>query len=64
MLRQLVIQHLIGRLCDPRQPIQSLHGLPANVAEGLLKQLMKEKLLRPKTLHPFIPRFLFNAICV
>ncbi|ELU15470.1 hypothetical protein CAPTEDRAFT_224593 [Capitella teleta] len=58
MLRQLVIQHLIGRLCDPRQPIQSLHGLPANVAEGLLKQLMKEKLLRPKTLHPFIPSHL------
>ncbi len=53
-LTDLVIEHVSGRVCDSRHPLVGLQGLPADVASKVLDHLIKERLLRPKTLHPFV----------
>ena len=53
-LVQSVIQHISTRICDTKHPILSLGGVPADVALKLLDHLIKEKLLKPKTLQPFV----------
>ena len=54
-LTQLAIRLLTSRLCDARVPLLSLGGVPADVAGKIFEHLVKEKLLRPRTLQPFVP---------
>ena len=52
-LVQLCMKDLTSRICDPRTQM-TLSGLPAGLAERFLVHLIKEKLLRPKTLQLFL----------
>ena len=53
-LTALIVRDVSNRICDTRNPILSLQGMPAEVAYRVLEHLIKEKLLRPKTLNPFV----------
>ena len=53
-LLQTVMRHVSGRICDTRHPITGLQGLPAQLASRVLQHLVKERLLYPRTLQPFI----------
>ena len=53
-LVQLVIRNVCGRICDSRNPIFGMQGIPVDVAMKVVEYLIKEKLLRPKTLQLFV----------
>ena len=51
---QMLIQHICGRICDTRHPLTGMQGIPADIGIKVIEHLIKEKLLKPKTLHPFV----------
>lgn len=53
-LRFLVIKFVTASICSARQTYTGLHGLPSSLALQILAHIVKEGLLRPKTLHAFI----------
>lgn len=53
-LESLCIKHVAKRLQGCHHQIQSLGGLPHSVCEKLIKQLMKDKALNPKSMQPFL----------
>ncbi|XP_064614450.1 uncharacterized protein LOC135478110 [Liolophura sinensis] len=61
-LAHLCICHVTSRICDPRTPILSLGGVPEEVTQKILSHLMKEKLLRFKTLQIFVSSHLRRLI--
>ncbi|XP_052245396.1 uncharacterized protein LOC127854414 isoform X2 [Dreissena polymorpha] len=61
-LLQLALKHVAARLNDPRHQILSLAGIPEEMAQIILGFLIKEKLLKPKTLNAFIPCYLLKLI--
>lgn len=49
------LKQVTSRLNDPRHQLLSLAGLSEEIAQVILEYLIKEKLLKPKTLNAFIP---------
>ncbi|XP_013390366.1 uncharacterized protein LOC106158809 isoform X2 [Lingula anatina] len=56
-LLQQCTRHVSQRLCDPRvmSMTSPLGCLPTELAEKLLQYVLKERLLKPKTLNAFLP---------
>ncbi|KAL3832440.1 hypothetical protein ACJMK2_024082 [Sinanodonta woodiana] len=61
-LMQLCLHHISSRLNDPQHQIMSLSGISEELAQRILSYLLKEKLLKPKTLNVFIPCYLRRII--
>ncbi|WAQ94497.1 hypothetical protein MAR_006968 [Mya arenaria] len=54
-LAQMCLKNVANRLNDPRHQLLSLAGISEEMAQIILEFLIKEKLLKPKTLNAFIP---------
>lgn len=54
-LLNLCMNHISQRLNDPVHQIRSLSGVAEDLAQKLLDYLLKNRLLKPKTLNAFIP---------
>jgi len=53
-LREMLIKYVSGHVCSTRNPITGLQGLPAQIASSIIDYLLRERLLRPKTLQAFV----------
>ncbi|KAJ8313977.1 LOW QUALITY PROTEIN: hypothetical protein KUTeg_008538 [Tegillarca granosa] len=63
-LLQLCMSHVAQRLNDPRHLLRSLSGISEDLAQKLLQHLLRQKLLKQKTLNAFIPCFLRKLIVI
>lgn len=54
-LLNLCMNHISQRLNDPVHQLRSLSGVAEDLAQKLLDYLLKNRLLKPKTLNAFIP---------
>ena len=54
-LLNLCMNHISNRLNDPANQIRSLSGVAEDLAQKLIEYLLKNRLLKPKTLNAFIP---------
>lgn len=61
-LLQLCMSHVAQRLNDPRHLLRSLSGISEDLAQKLLQHLLRQKLLKQKTLNAFIPCFLRKLV--
>lgn len=58
----LCMSHVAHRLNDPRHLLRSLSGISEDLAQKLLQHLLKQKLLKQKTLNAFIPWLVYLSI--
>ncbi|CAG2244273.1 unnamed protein product [Mytilus edulis] len=61
-LLNLCMNHISQRLNDPVHQLRSLSGVAEDLAQKLLDYLLKNRLLKPKTLNAFIPCYLRKLI--
>ncbi|XP_052096054.1 uncharacterized protein LOC127731162 isoform X2 [Mytilus californianus] len=61
-LLNLCMNHISHRLNDPAHQLRSLSGVAEDLAQKLLDYLLKNRLLKPKTLNAFIPCYLRKLI--
>ncbi|XP_052805572.1 uncharacterized protein LOC128234963 [Mya arenaria] len=61
-LAQMCLKNVANRLNDPRHQLLSLAGISEEMAQIILEFLIKEKLLKPKTLNAFIPCYLRKLV--
>ena len=54
MLREIIVKYVSRHVCSTRTPIVGLQGLPAELASRILENLIKEGLLKPRTLQIFV----------
>lgn len=53
-LRDIMIKYVSRHICSTRNPIVGLQGIPVDLASAIINSLIKEGLLKPKTLQVFI----------
>lgn len=54
-LLNLCMNHISHRLNDPAHQLRSLSGVAEDLAQKLIEYLLKNRLLKNKTLNAFIP---------
>lgn len=61
-LLNLCMNHISHRLNDPAHQLRSLSGVAEDLAQKLIEYLLKNRLLKNKTLNAFIPCYLRKLI--